>query len=76
MGRSFLRIRNATLKFVGSSTTVREDGSILLSFLELGKHTFPPEIHGQEQDQALPSALPSLRRKWGGILRPLTCNQD
>lgn len=43
VGGSFLRIRNATLKFVGSSNTVREDGSILLQFSELGKmQAFPP----------------------------------
>lgn len=37
VGGSFLRIRNATLKFVGSSNTAREDGSLLPQFSELGK---------------------------------------
>lgn len=42
----FLRVRNATLTVVGSSHTVREDGSSLLQFSELGEtHTFPPEIY-------------------------------
>lgn len=57
MGGSFLRIRNATLKFVGSSNTVREDGSILLQSSELGKmHTFPPEI--SDWSRAKPYLVP------------------